>query len=193
MAQNSMKIGFKLTNFQEMRNLLKGLPASVESRVMGDAVKIASKHIVTAAKQHAPVRSGALRRSIISIVKRYPKSGKIIAIIGPDKTYYNGGKRIKKGESRRGLDRPANYAHLVEFGHFSAAATGQSVKASKGTTRRKGTFREKSFIPAKPFLRPAILGAGPAAERDLARGIEKGMEREIKRLASKMKRLAKGK
>ncbi len=194
---NSMRIGFALSNFKEMRDMLAGLPASVESRVMGDAVGIAAKPIVQAAKAKAPVRSGALRRSIVAAIKRYPKAGKIMALIGPDKGYYGNGKRLKGNADRRGSNRPANYAHLVEFGHYSAAASGAKIADAKGKTIRPNKKRKTaplaaaSFVLPQPFLRPAVLTAGPQAERDLAAGVEKGMEREVKRLASKMKRLAK--
>lgn len=170
MAKNSMRIGFELTNFAEMRKMLEGLPASAESRVMGDAVKVAAKPIVAAVKARTPRRSGALRRSISAIVKRYPKAGKVMAIIGPDKGYYGGGKRLKKGESRQGKDRPANYAHLVEFGH---------------KTRGGGS------VPARSFLRAGVATATQAAERQLSHGIEVGMQREIKRGVSKLKRIRK--
>lgn len=188
---NSIRIGFTLSNFDEMRALCAGLPAAMEARVMSDALGVAAKPIVAAAKAKAPVRSGALRRSIIAVVRRYPKAGKVLAIIGPDKNYYQGGKRVKSGQAKTGMDRPANYAHLVEFGHYSAAATGKSVAATKGTTRRKGNFAEASFVRAQPFLRPAVASAGGQATRELARGVQVGMEREVKRLAAKMKRLAK--
>lgn len=191
MAKNSMQIGFVLTNFDEMRAMCEGLPASVESRIMGDAVKVAAKHIVTAVKAKTPSDTGALRRSITAIVKRYPKAGKVMAIIGPDKSYYGSGKRIGKGKSNRGANRPANYAHLVEFGHYSAAATGENVRKTKGTSRRKGTFTERSFIIPKPFMRPGVMAGTPAATRELANGVEVGMAREVKRLASKMKRIRK--
>lgn len=191
MARNSMRIGFTLSNFEEMRQLCAGLPASVESRVMGDAVKVAAKPIVNAARAKAPIMTGALRRSIVAVVRRYPKAGKVMALIGPDKAYYGGGKRLKGGADKRGANRPANYAHLVEFGHYSAAASGESVATTKGTSRRHGTFKERSFIMPRPFLRPAVMVAGRQAERELARGVGVGMQREVRRLASKMKRLGK--
>ncbi len=186
-----MRIGFVLTNFEEMRQLCAGLPASVEARVMSDAVKIAAKPIVNAVKAKAPRDTGALRKSITAIVKRYPKAGKVMAIIGPDKDYYGGGRRVKDSGSKRGADRPSKYAHLVEFGHYSAAATGFSPITAKGTTRRKGSFPERSFVMAQPFMRPGVTAGTPEAARELARGVEVGMEREVRRLASKLKRIRK--
>jgi HK97 gp10 family phage protein len=184
-----MRIGFVLTNFEEMRGMLRDLPASVEARVMQDAVKVAAKPIVAAVKAKSPRRTGALRRSIIAVVRRYPKSGKVMALIGPDTSYYSGGKRNKRGASNAGADRPANYAHLVEFGHYSATATGYGAKSAKGTSRKAGTFSERSFILPRPFIRPGVMAATPAAVNELARGVEVGMAREVKRIASKMRRI----
>lgn len=193
---NSMRIGFTLSNWEEMRALLLNLPPSVESRILGDALSVAAKPIVNAAKARAPVDTGALRRSITAVVKRYPKAGKVMAIIGPSRGYFRNGKRLKPGGDFRGGAAPANYAHLVEFGHFSAAATGTSVATAKGSAIRrknpkskKTEFQARSFILPRAFLRPAVLTAKPAVEGQLAKGVEVGMAREIKRLASKMKRI----
>lgn len=192
---NSMRIGFTLSNWEEMRALLLNLPPSMESRILGDALSAASKPIVNAAKARAPVDTGALRRSITAVVKRYPKAGKVIAMIGPSRGYFSNGKRLKKGADRRGADKPANYAHLVEFGHMSAAATGVDVATSKGSAIRrskrskKTEFTARSFILPKPFLRPAVFTAKGDAHAQLADGVKVGMAREIKRLASKMKRI----
>lgn len=189
---NTMRIGFQLTNFDEMRQLLKDLPPSVESRVMGDAVQVATKPIVQAARSNAPVDTGALRRSITSVVRRYPRAGKIVGIIGPSKDFFQSGKRLKKTANRQGADRPANYAHLVEFGHLSALGTGRRAKDAKGKSVRKGTLDAVSFIMPRPFLRPAVMIGAPMASAALANGVSVGMEREVRRLASKMKRIKKG-
>lgn len=192
-----MRIGFVLTNWDEMRAVLAGLPASMESRVMGDAMAVAAKPIVQAAKSNAPVETGALRRSISAVVKRYPRAGKVMALIGPAHGYFRGGKRLKPGSNYRGADSPTKYAHLVEFGHMSAAASGTSVATAKGSairknSRRKTTeFSARSFILPKPFLRPAVLTAKGDAHAQLAKGVQVGMEREVKRLAGKLKRLPK--
>lgn len=188
-----MRIGFTLSNFKEMRALLHDLPPAVEARVMRTAVGNAAKPLVKAAKSKAPVRSGALRKSITSVVRHYPKSGKVVAVIGPDKEYYAGGKRLKGRADRRGADRPANYAHLVEFGHYSRAGSEKFGGFERGFRRRKSSGARvaqeaRSFILPQPFLRPAVATATPAAEAELARGVEKGIEREIKRL-SKMKKV----
>lgn len=186
-----MKIGFSLDGFDQFRALLGELPASVEARVMGDAVGFAAKPIVAAAKAKAPMRTGALRRSLTSIVKRYPGQGKVTAIIGPDKDYYSAGLRVKKGKSWQGADRPAKYAHLVEFGYFSGVSSDKFGGFKKGTSIRKGTATATAWISPKPFLRPAVAAASAAASANLAEGVRVGMDREIKRIESKTRRLRK--
>lgn len=188
-----MTIGVKLANFTEFAEMLRGLPAAMESRVMGDALGTAAKPIVAAAKQRVPKDTGALRRSLTSVVRRYPRSGKVIAVIGPDKDYYgSSGKRLRRGQSRYGSNRPSKYAHLVEFGHHT-------VDSSLGQRRFRGQFlkgkptatsSKRTWVPARPFLRPAVTLATPEATAALADGVRRGMEREIKRLSRKMKRIS---
>lgn len=190
MPKNTLSIGVELTNFDELRQMLKALPASVESRVMGDAVKVALRPIQRTAKALAPVQTGALRRSISSLVRRYPKAGKIVGLVGPDNGYFSGGKRLKRGASRAGSSRPSRYAHLVEFGHFSGTRSGAFGGFKKGASIRKGTAAPASFIMARPFIRPAVQMGGPAAMAELRRGVEIGLTRETKRLAAKLKRIA---
>lgn len=189
---NSMKIGFTLSNFGEFAKLLEDLPASVESRVMGTAVDQAMKPIVNLAKAKAKVRSGALRKSITSVVRRYPDKGKIVGIIGPEKgARYLGGRKIVRGGSLLKTDRPDKYAHLVEFGHHTAAATGANVRNTKGRTIREGTLTPKAWVVAQPFLRPAVAQGEVAAVGALADGVTKGLERETKYQLSKLKRIKK--
>jgi HK97 gp10 family phage protein len=189
MPKNSMTIGFDLPNFAETAALLRELPASVESRVMGDAVGVALKPLQADARARAPRESGALKRSISVKVKRYPNTGKIVGLVGPSKEYFSGGVRVKAGQSRRGANRPSNYAHLVEYGHHVVAPI-------KGTSRRKYSARPAksgtTWVAARPFLRPAYAAQKGAVISGLGNGVAKGIEREGKRLASKLKRVTKG-
>lgn len=190
---NSMRIGFTLSNWDGMLNLLKAVPQEVKMRVAASAVGEAAKPFVRAAKAKAPVRTGALRQSITSVIRSYKKSGRVMAIIGPSLDYFQGGKRLK-GTSKGGkVDRPANYAHLVEFGHYSRTATGEFGGFAKGFKRRKSSGARlaqdaRSFILAQPFLRPAIDAGQSAAEAALVVGFEKGIDKAVKREVAKFKK-----
>ncbi len=174
---NTMRIGFALSNFKELQAMLTNLPAKTEQNVIGVALEAAAKPIVAAAKRIAPKETGALRKSITHALRKYPK--KTMVIIGPDRNYYEGGKKVKPGQWRKGQDRPANYAHLVEFGHVKVAR-------KKGTSRRKGTAQEIGFVAARPFLRPAVWQNEKAAAQAFEIGVTKGLEREIKKMNRKI-------
>jgi HK97 gp10 family phage protein len=206
MAKNSMRIGIELKNWREYANMLRELPGAVQKNVASAALKKAAAPIVSIAKGLAPQRTGALKKSITSIIKAYPKQGKVVAIIGPDNDYYAGKKRVKKGGDRRGTERPASYAHLVEFGHAVAKGgslrpqynlklvTGKNYKGKLVRRWKRGTIKTAAKghaagnVPAKPFLRPAVLQGTAPAQAALEEGFATGIEREIKRLQNKLKK-----
>lgn len=195
---NTMRIGFRLDNFKELQAMLANLPAVTQQKVIGVALESAAVPIERAARKLAPKRTGALRASITHVLRKYPK--KTMVIIGPDKDYYEGGKRVKKGESRLGKDRPANYAHLIEFGHLSrnAAANATVKKMVLFTARERAAAnvagralpaagrRTVDFVPARPFLRPAVEQGKAAAAAAFEQGVAKGLVREIKKLNRKI-------
>lgn len=200
---NSMKMGFKLTNFKEFASVLHDLPASVESRVMGDAVGVAMKPMEKAVKQRARKRTGALRKSITTAVRRYPANGKIVGLMGPDKkARYFGGRRLTRGGKVLDTDRPAKYAHLVEFGHaIIATREGRpAFRKAKGQVNeltpakiRKGKRQAPAvlWVPAKPFMRPGVAASEGQVVAALSDATAVGMEREHKRQLNKLKRIRK--
>lgn len=197
---NSMKIGFALGNFKELQAMLAGLPAKTEAKIIGVALEQAARPIVRAAKRLAAKDTGALRASITYALRQYPAKGKTMVIIGPDKQYYENGKRLKRGASRLGKDRPANYAHLIEFGHLTrnAKANALAKKMVKHTARQREAAnaagvslpaagrRTVDFVAPRPFLRPAVMQNEAAAAAEFERGVVKGLEREIKKLNRKI-------
>lgn len=193
-----MRIGFKLAGFTELKALLSVLPAKVEKNVIGVALTSAARPIVRHARRLAAKRTGALRASLTQVLRQYPK--KTLVVIGPDKDYYEGGKRLKKGVRSKGKDRPANYAHLVEFGfrtrNSAANASSKKMRAhtakeiaaanASGISLPSAGRRTVDVVQARPFLRPAaLMGAGEAA-RTFEAGVAKGLEREIKKLNRKI-------
>lgn len=165
-ATNSASVKFKLEGVQELNRVLEGLKDPMRTRVLAEGVTLAAKPLVQAAKSYAPKRTGALRKSIKAVVRRYPRKGVAIAVVGPSTEFFKSGKKIKnpkKGESRSGIDQPSKYAHLVEFGHQN--------KGGKGRT------------PAHPFMRPAVIATRQLVTGGLVAGISKGLIKEVKRLA----------
>jgi len=176
-------VKFKLTGLDEIRATLRQLPEETQKKVMAVAVRRAAKPMIAAAKSYASrsVRTGALRASIDVVVKK-SRSGDSYAIVGPARGYYSRGKKLGKNADRRGANQPANYAHLVEFGHHSTASTGSNLASAKGTSRRKGTFNATTFVRPKPFMRPAVLTTQEAVAAGLAEGVSAGIQQALKRI-----------
>lgn len=179
----------KLAGLDEIRATLRQLPQETQNKVLTYAVRRAAAPMVKVAKSLAPVDTGALRSSIGVIVRRGKRGGDPYAIVGPERgRYFRKGKRLKKGADRRGADEPANYAHLVEFGHMSAAATGVNVATAKGSAIRrskrskKTEFTARSFVLPRPFMRPAVLRTQNEVAAALADGIAVGIDQAIERI-----------
>ena len=124
---------------------LKGLKSAVDAmRQLGDdrgtdrrvnaSMKKAAIPALDFAKSKVAVGDGDLRRSLIINSKKV-KNGNRSVRVGPDSMSV---QRLSGDENKfqigQGIKKPANYAHLVEYGH-----------------RAWG----KSFVKRRPFMRPA--------------------------------------
>lgn len=163
---------------------LRALPEDMRTRTLAAGMKALLQPIKIAAKRYAKRSedTGALRESITDKVVSYPQSARVVGLVGPDRHYYSRGIRLKTGFGRllaADKRRPANYAHLVEYGHVS-------VQPRKGTSRRRKTaiVSKKEFVPAKPFLRPAVATTraqqAEAFATGIARGLNSAIDREVK-------------
>jgi len=121
-----------ITGEEELIAALKNLPQKVSREAAFESVVIACQPVIDAAKAYAPVETGSLQRSIGSVVRRYRRGALTKAIVG----------------ARRGFgtadNEPANYAHLVEYGH-----------ATHRGTRDQRAFIGPVGVPPHPFMRPA--------------------------------------
>lgn len=176
MARNSIIKAGRLAGLDDLQAVLQGVPQDLRGRILADGVRAGARPIRDGARRLAPRDTGALAKSIDIVVRRY--RGAAVAVVGPDRSYYRGRKRVKRGESARGAARPANYAHLVEFGHVAVANR-------KGTSLRKGTATALGYVPAKPFLRPAVLGAAGAAGDAIHRAVAEGVAASIRKHAAR--------
>lgn len=107
------------------------------------------------AKLLAPVESGLLKSSIYLAYK----DGKSTQ----DNVTYSVTWNSKK----------APHGHLLEFGHWQYYAT---YKGADGEwhTNKNAPLDKPRWVPAHPFLRPALDSAGPRAQAAM---IERGRER----------------
>ena len=154
MASGRLKF---VTGHDRLSAALNGLPDEMRGKVLERATKRACGVIEVSAKRYAKRSedTGALRASLTTKVVVYPKSGKAVGLVGPDKAYYVGKKKAGRlGRLLLRATRPAWYAHLVEYGHHVVAPV-------KGTAIKKGTAKPasngKTWVAPKPFIRPAVL------------------------------------
>lgn len=161
---------------------LRALPEDMRQRTLAAGVKEAIMPIQVAAKRFAKrsEETGALRESITNKVVNYPQNVKCVGLVGPDWAYYSRGKKVKGALSRLlsiNQRRPASYAHLIEYGHVSVAP-------KKGSSRRKGTATTTGFVPAKPFIRPAVATTLGQQAEGFFRGVGKSFAAAARKLAA---------
>lgn len=197
MANSALRIGVALTNFDEVKGMLVGLPPAVEQNVIGVALTKAGQPIVKIAKSLVRKDTGALQASLTTSLRKYPK--KSVLLIGPDRDYYVAGKRLKKGQKAKGkVDRPSNYAHLVEFGFVTRSKKKGRKRMTKWTQRQideanaagrslpSAGRRIVDIVPPAPFLRPAASQGQAAAVKAFEDGAVTGLVRETKKLGTKL-------
>lgn len=191
MARSAVTIN--LSGIAALREGLAGLKPSAQSRILGDAMGRAARPIVSLAKAKAPADTGALRKAIGAIVRRYPNKGVILGLIGAIRGYYKpskrGARRVRAGESTRGASAPANYSHLVEDGHRMAVSTGgPAARTNKGKSFRAGTLSETGYVMGRPFLAPAAQQGQADADAALADGFGEAVAAEFTRAKRKFDR-----
>lgn len=150
-----MKIGVSLSGVDDLLDVLRQLPPAIEQKVLAKALAVPSRKLAQAAKEFVQLQTrgkGTLAKSLSFYVRRSPKQGVVISLVGP--------KRGEFAINEKGMKVNATrYAHLIEYGHAS---------------RNGGT------VAARPFLRPAIKQAEYFIPNDLTVGIWKGMQSELK-------------
>ena len=107
---------------------LNAIAPTVKRRIMRPAFRKGAAVVARAAKKKVPKRYGYLKKSIKYAAAR---SGMNARVYVAGKTYEE-----PRAHTKTGTVRPANYAHLVEFGTRDAAP--------------------------HPFMRPALAASRPA-------------------------------
>jgi HK97 gp10 family phage protein len=184
---------------KKLASKIAGMSLRHQDAVLMKGMDTATKSIADAARNNAPKDEGDLKASMTNVVRSYKGGNLIMGFVGPEKGFYRGGKggkrvriRREKGEStseyqdrNAGQKRPENYAHLVEFGHHSAAGQGKHfTDGTKGTSIRKKTFPIRSFTPGKPFLRPAFEQGRANLEQELGNATGEAMQKEFDKLST---------
>lgn len=143
---------------------LKAFPQAVTTRVLRGAAAtgasvIRKEAIIRAPQSTGPVEEGhpppgTLKKAIyqVRMTQECTPTREVF------KVDVRRGKRAQSvGKSGRNLD--AFYASWVEFGHY-ARAPHELKKTAKAAARAAGTVK---WIPARPFMRPALQAKGEEA------------------------------
>jgi hypothetical protein len=172
----------------DLREVMRRLCSPKEQAdILERGVKAACEPILSAAKMFAQrsEQTGALRDSLTIKTVKYSNRGKATAVglVGPDREYRVNGKKAgklatlfaaTKGQARR----PANYAHLVEYGHRIAKGGTLTRKNGRGS---KGTGTEGGFVPAKPFLRPAVITTRTQQHAAFEKAVGDALDRALRK------------
>jgi len=207
MSNSTIKTYAILSGVSDLRGYLLALKPQTQDRILRDAVKTASAPIVKDAKVRVKEDTGALKKSLASIVKMNNKTGAITAYIGAKVGYFTatkkskGGystKRSKSGDSGK-MVAPYKYSHLVEFGHRSVQGGGSVPNygekvsgvwnaVNKNKSLRRGSLKATSFVGPRPFLAPAFKGGITKANEALIAGFDKALDKEFERAKTKYSR-----
>jgi HK97 gp10 family phage protein len=143
---------FQITGTSEIAKALQGLPARVSKQIAIEAMSKAVEPVVAAARTLVPVgETGGLKRSLGFAVRQYRKGRVTYGIIGARRGY-----GVPDPSAKTGQTEPANYAHLVEYGH---AVAGDAL----------------AFVEPSPFLRPAWDATKGEVARILASELQDGI------------------
>lgn len=124
---------FRLTGDKQLDAIFAGLPMKVQKQVLRPALRSAAKIVHAAAKNNAPVKTGALRRSLKVRAGKRTRKNLVRAVVQTGasdnlfkgKTYYGafqefGWKSGKRGSSSR---RQISGKHYIQAAYDSTAAT----------------------------------------------------------------------
>jgi HK97 gp10 family phage protein len=164
MSKNSAFLKYDLEGMGQLQGVLKGLHPEIASQVLGVMVKEGAKPVVRNIKRLVPVDEGNLKKSLTAVVRRSRKRGTAVAVVGPSTERFSNGKRLKTGASAAGSEKPANYAHLPEFGFIG---------------------KDGKQVPATPFMRPGTSSAKGEAAEKMAGAFSKGLGKAITTLKKK--------
>lgn len=124
-----------------IREEFKQLPKNIAARVIGAGLKRAAYPGEVALRQTTPNTgpTGNLRRAIRTIVKRYPRDGAAVAVVGYIKAGSGKSRSAAGGRVKKGADR-AFHQFWLEFGTNDRLVTtsgDNSYMRSSGAANRK--------------------------------------------------------
>lgn len=157
-TQVAQRIG--ISGVAELLAALAEVPEEVRVELLVPVVRAGGKFVKLAAQFLAPVDEGNLRDSIDQVEVRYPANYNAVSVVGPQRRF-------------RGL--PTMYASQVEYGHVIGTRGIRKGKATKSFIGPRPGFA--GFVPAKPFMRPAVEYAATGAAGAMFEAAEKAFDK----------------
>jgi len=150
-----MNFQFTHVNAKQTSKKLKDFRGSVQRRINGSALNFAATPMLNAARSKASKETGALKRSLIKVSRKYHQAGVVMTLVGID----TAAEAIKDGKLRR----PVKYAHLVEYGtaHHSARPFIRPAFASTKHIAKNRFFSKLKTAVKKEIDRLAAKGVKP--------------------------------
>jgi len=175
MAGNILSL--KADGFKATLLAMKILPAKVQKKLMGAALRSGAKPILQSAQARAPKSTGLLEFSLKIRRPERMKPHEQIVLVAPDVKRVGG-----HGE------KPWKYAHLVELGtkphrivpRAERGTEALAFQGRAGLTVVKGV--DHPGTEAQPFLRPAFDANVERAETLVAKSLRRGLKREARKL-----------
>jgi HK97 gp10 family phage protein len=154
-----MATRIEIRGFKELRNRARKLDGKLQKRVYGAAVRAGGKVLVDAAKAAVPVRTGAVKRSLVHRASSKPSKG----LFGVKVTVKGGGMSSGRVARRRGVKGKDYQPDAVErYYRFTELGT--------------------KHHPAQPYLKPALEGKAGEVLKVVKEALAAGLEREARGL-----------
>jgi HK97 gp10 family phage protein len=164
-----MPDSFKIEGLKELEAGLEQFKRSTQRGILERALKRAAKPVVDEAKAAAPVRTGALKKSISTKVIR-SNAGKAAFA-----------KAMGSGASREEAGLAARDANRAARGQGASALVRVQATAPHAIFAEFGTRHS----PAHPFMGPAFQHGGSTVPKSIAADIKIEMEKSARRIAAR--------
>lgn len=158
-----MSITVRVEGAEELADKLETMPNRIQRKVMRRALRQAAKPIMDKAKTLCPIleherknrQVGALRDSIKVRAGKRRKSN-ISVVIGSSADWYTGDQY---------------YGAFIEFGHYQG-------KPQHRGKKYRGEAQGRTWIEAKPYMRPAYESGKSAALNNIIGNVKVFIEEE---------------
>jgi len=172
-GQERLQAKLDLTGDKELLRLFKELPGKVERKVLRQALRAGAKPIRAAAGYRAPQDTGFGHAHIKVLAAKKMKRGMVGIVV----TTGEGGSAENQGK--------AFYMSFIEHGWMKAPwirlHNGRFVSFGKTAASSEGMTY--TYMPPRPFMRPAYEATKDEAAKIVETQLREGVEREAAALA----------